>query len=56
MAKNKRVLYSGVDGKKQLLSEKFGRLSDAEYKALWKKHPIKKKGKNYVKDKEWKSI
>lgn len=48
MAKNKRVLYSGVDGKKQLLSEKFGKLSDAEYKALWKKHPMKKNGKDYI--------
>ena len=56
MAKNKRVSQHGVGGKGEDFSRRFGKLSDAEYKELWKKHPIKKKGKNYVRDKEWKSI
>ena len=52
MKKNKVAAHGNVkvNGKFEKPSQRYGKLSDAEYKALWKKHPMKKKGRNYVQD------
>ncbi len=57
MNKKKIVSHSSVKvNGTELPSQKYGKLSDAEYKALWKKHPMKKNGKDYIPKKLIKEI